>query len=75
VKELLRALLFIESIDDWSLIEWNEQADVVYRLGKESTQNFPEIVWHYLSDADIRKKEPEYGTDQIEGVKRFISGH
>jgi hypothetical protein len=30
-------------------------------------------VWHYLSDADIRVKEPGYGTEQIEGVQRFIS--
>ena len=25
----------------------------------------PEIVWHFLSDADIRYKDPEYARSQI----------
>jgi hypothetical protein len=73
VKEMLEALLRLESIDGWKLTEWNKQAEVIYELDKLSPQSIPEIVWHYLSDADIRVKEPGYGTEQIKGVQRFIS--
>jgi hypothetical protein len=60
----------IESKHD--LKKWYELAHVVECQANEKEIEIPHLVWHYLSDADIRFKEPEYGTEQIEAVHQFI---
>ena len=44
------------------LAEWYRRAVRLMRVRiKEKVEvETPEIIWHYLSDADIRAKEPEY---------------
>lgn len=32
----------------------------------------PEIVYHYLDDADIRARDEEYAARQRRGVRRFV---
>ena len=72
IKEILSKLLEIESKIGWSLEKWNDKAEEIYKLEMNNKTELPEVVWHYLSDADIRKKEPSYGIPQIKGVKNFI---
>jgi len=34
--------------------------------------NVPHDLWHFLSDADIRFKDPRYRKTQLEGMQRWI---
>ncbi|HEY2624810.1 MAG TPA: hypothetical protein VGI53_15300 [Dyella sp.] len=34
--------------------------------------NMPDVAWHFLSDADIRYKSPEYGHAQIAELKSAL---
>lgn len=34
--------------------------------------NVPHDLWHFLSDADIRFKDPRYRKAQLEGMERWI---
>jgi len=72
IKKTLKELLELEVSSESELQAWNERADVIYEIDKGSKIQLPEVVWHYLSDADIRFKDPEYGEYQISGVKSFI---
>lgn len=68
----------LEGLLSWS-IERNQDLSIWYAKANEA-ENFaasnqielPEIVSHYLSDADIRLKDFDYGKHQIEAVKEFI---
>ena len=33
----------------------------------------PEIVWHFLSDPDIRFKDPRYAEAQLDGLREALS--
>jgi len=46
-------------------------------LERQLTTRFPDLefpheIWHYLSDADIRAREPEYGAIQEQVVTDYI---
>ena len=72
IKSILKELLDFEVKNKEDLKAWNKLAEQVYIEDKESPRDLPEVVWHYLDDAGIRLKEPEYGLHQIEGVKEYI---
>jgi len=47
-------------------------------LERQLTTRFPDLefpheIWHYLSDADIRAREPEYGAMQEQVVIDYIT--
>ncbi len=43
------------------------------RIGKSpGLDNVPELVWHFLTDADVRFKEPLYRAAQLEALERWI---
>lgn len=73
VKELLAELVDIEGSAGWDLAKWNNHAEKIFIFMKSTNVELPEIVWHYLSDADIRFKEEEYGTEQLESVREFLN--
>jgi hypothetical protein len=43
--------------------------DVVERLRANPEMEVPELVWHYLSDADIRSRDDEYAQAQRERLR------
>ncbi|GAA5214790.1 hypothetical protein ACFSJ3_05700 [Corallincola platygyrae] len=72
IKTILALLLETEVKSKADLKDWYELAQSVEQLASASSIELPHLVWHYLSDADIRLKEPDYGKDQIEEVQSFI---
>jgi len=48
---------------EWSEIE-KRCLDLIGRLNAEGPWRYPEIVSHFLGDADIRKKDAPYGDRQ-----------
>jgi hypothetical protein len=34
--------------------------------------DFAEAIWHYLFDADIRVKDPEYGAQQLSNLMEVV---
>ena len=69
---LLTELIAIEVNSKEDLRFWYEKSNGVHEAAKRESIELPEIVEHYLSDADIRFKEPEYGAHQIEETKTWI---
>jgi hypothetical protein len=50
----------------------------VAALERQLTTRFPDLefpheIWHYLSDADIRVQEPEYGAMQEQVLTDYIT--
>ena len=72
LKTTLSELLALHIESKHDLKQWYEQAQIVECYAEEAAIELPHLVWHYLSDADIRFKEPEYGQEQIEAVQLFI---
>jgi hypothetical protein len=72
--ELRRRLKPILEAEDRG--EWDQVDKLSDELNRELTgQNFensPEIVNHYLDDADIREKDERYGETQRRQVRRFV---
>jgi hypothetical protein len=56
---------------DWSQVE-RLIGRLEQRLRAEPGSECPEVVWHYLSDADIRAWDDAYGAQQRETVRRFV---
>ena len=74
IKEILSELLEYEVTDRSDLAGWYALAEELYKEHKNTKSELPELVWHYLSDADVRLKEPQYGAEQIQAVKEYIAG-
>lgn len=70
--ERLRALPLASKAD---AKVWRAEAAV---LEQQLTNRFPDLefpheIWHYLSDADVRAREPEYGAVQEQIVADYIT--
>lgn len=71
--QILRQLLAIERDEGWSITHWETVANGVYQIDRNTSLDFPECVWHYLSDADIRhKEESQYTQQQCLEVMKFL---
>ena len=46
--------------------------DLLQQLMREPEAHCPEIVNHYLDDADIRSADEGYGNQQRERIRRFV---
>ena len=72
----LRALMQKKVIDKKTKSAWVEIAmDLEGRITSNSLHDIlPEYVIHYLFDADVRLKDPEYGKSQEGEVKLILQG-
>jgi len=72
----LEALAESEPGDRVQLSLWYERAQALcneIRANADLCNKTPEIVWHYLSDADIRLKEALYAQAQRESLADWIA--
>ena len=72
----LEALAESEPVDRAQLSLWHERAHALgdqIRANVDLCNKTPEIVWHYLSDADIRLKEVLYAQAQRESLAEWIA--
>lgn len=71
----LRQLRRSSPIAEQALPEWNEQSRrFAGRLtGDFSAVDLPEEVWHYLHDADLRIKDPDYKQTQDQTMDEIIA--
>jgi hypothetical protein len=71
----LRELMAFPVEDKISLQEWYELSTSIsnnIRSNPDLSNLCPEIVWHYLSDGDIRFKDSEYGQTQTKSLLAAI---
>ena len=68
----LRALPLTSSAD---AKRWRTEAAAVEQQLTSQFPNldFPQEIWHYLSDADIRAREPDYAATQEQMVAGYIA--
>lgn len=72
--ELTATLALEERSDtDWAQVEAQCFA-MIARLNTEPDPTYPhDIVYHFLEDADARKKSPRYAEGQRERVRQWLS--
>ena len=73
----LSRLLAWKPTDRGELELWSRAAADVFSALKESGSTLPDVphvIWHFLSDADIRMKDPAYALEQEREVGRVIAG-
>ncbi len=78
LKEIARRLRQLQRTSPTSkdgLDAWyaDSRAFVEWLQSQPSAVSLPEQVWHYLSDADIRAKDPVRRTDQDETLNDIIA--
>ena len=56
---------------DWAAVE-RLTDDLLQELMNEPDTECPEIVNHYLDDADIRSKDDTYGRRQRDQISQFV---
>jgi hypothetical protein len=72
----LRRLVEMEVVDRDTLSVWYKEARRVQekiKTADASLSHVPHLVWHYLTDADIRLKDPEYARMQNESLSRILA--
>ena len=71
LRERLQPILDAEERGDWDQVD--QLSDALNReLMAQNFENSPEIVNHYLDDADIRQSDRDYGETQRSQVYRFV---
>jgi hypothetical protein len=73
---LLRNLAESSPTDAGQLDAWYDRADEFQLLLKEHSalsELIPHFVWHYLADADIRARDPDYRALQQAQILEIIS--
>jgi len=74
LDELRSRLATILAVEERELTDWREVERLASRLQRElPIDATPEVVHHYLDDADIRSRDDAYGTKQRCDVRRYIS--
>jgi hypothetical protein len=56
-----------QTLEDLGQLE-RESTALLLRLRDSSGFDVPELVWHFLSDADVRFKDSRYASAQMEGL-------
>lgn len=75
VLRALRTLLTHDPRTKRHLDAWTTDANLLMRQIRTSpgiSNALDEIVWHFLSDADIRVKDPVYGETQRAEFERWL---
>jgi hypothetical protein len=71
LRRRLEPILGAEGRGDWDQVD--QLSDELNRdLAAQNFENSPEIVNHYLDDADIRQSDPRYAASQRDELRRFI---
>ena len=71
LRRRLTPILEAEERGDWDQVD--RLSDELNReLIAQDSENSPEIVNHYLDDADVRLSDPKYGASQRQELRRFI---
>jgi hypothetical protein len=71
----LRTLLGMPVVTRSDLRAWNELAFRVQsaiRGNPEVSNQVPHELWHFFSDADVRRDDPEYGREQCQLAWDFL---
>ncbi len=74
LKAELGAILLIEEATpvDWARVE-QMCLELIGKLRSEIEPNYPyEVVYHYLDDADVRRKDAAYGRAQRIRLRRWL---
>jgi hypothetical protein len=73
LRRQVGAILDAEESDpvNWSHIE-RRIDQLEQQLRAEPASECPEVVWHYLSDVDIRALDHAFAAQQREAVRRFV---
>lgn len=71
---MLRMLYEAEAGLHYNEIEWIESSKKLIDYIQTNKLECPEIIWHYLSDYDIRlnKNNSEYKTKQLDAIGDFL---
>ncbi len=73
LRQRLGAILREEERSD---VDWEGVEGLCEELGQDldgqADLNCPHIVYHFLSDADIRAKDADYGRGQRVEIRRFV---
>ena len=73
----LRELMEMELSENVDVKLWYSRAqqfDEFLDSQPTACEHMVEEVWHYLSDLDVRLKEPQYAAIQRDFINNFISG-
>lgn len=76
ILETLRTLAAIRPVDVSELRDLPQRCSALSRhLGAhgELANQIPELVWHFLADADIRFKDPVYAQMQWAQMDAFLA--
>lgn len=71
----LRTLLGMSVVTRSDLRAWNERAlrvQSAIRGNPEVSNQVPHELWHFFSDADVRREDPEYGREQCQLAWNFL---
>jgi len=71
LRRRLKPILEAEERGDWDSVE-RLSDELNHDVAEQNFMNSPEIVDHYLDDADVREKAPSYGESQRRELRRFI---
>jgi len=70
LRQRLIPILNAEESEDWDVVE--RLSDELNRELLDARFNVPEIVDHYLDDADVRIKDSRYAEGQRAKVRQFV---
>ena len=76
IDELRRRIGVILSAEDSEPPDWDQvdrlSDELLRQLIADRDSECPEIVRHYIDDADIRCRDEAYGAQQRERIRRFV---
>ncbi len=71
LRQRLKPILEAEECGDWARVE--KLSDELNReLTEQKFKHSPEVVDHYLADADVRQKADQYAETQRRELQRFV---
>ena len=71
LRRRLKPILDAEERGDWGQVDQLSD-ELNHELLGQSFENSPEVVNHYLDDADVRAKDDCYGETQRRQVRQFV---
>lgn len=72
VAKRLQWLLEFEQSTEFSFARWAWEERKLYAFIAKRSLEIDHFYWHFMSDVDIRIKEPAYAQIQREGVEALI---
>jgi hypothetical protein len=73
MEELRQRLAAILDQEERGVVDWASVEAMFDRLDADlKDSECPHFVYHFISDSDIRAKDPVYGDHQRQEVRRFV---